>query len=157
MNAPSSAREALLVEALGDVAVLLDRIEKLGPVLVSTADAIVQATTKLEAQAASMEARMSTFAAHAQAQAVKHIARRTGELMHSAAETESRSMAAFARALLLTELNPALRSLAQSAQACAENGSKHAASGRTLWWAYAATAAGSSILTWALATLALAP
>ncbi|MBY0236189.1 MAG: hypothetical protein K2W93_14510 [Burkholderiaceae bacterium] len=157
MNAPSSAREALLVEALGDVAVLLDRIEKVGPVLASTADAIVLATTRLEAQAATMEARMATLAAHTQAQAVKHIARRTGELLHSAAEAESQSMAAFARALLHAELNPALRSLVQSAQACAANSGNLAGSGRTMWWACAATATGSSILTWALATLAQTP
>jgi hypothetical protein len=157
MNASSSAREALLVEALGDVAVLLDRIETLGPVLASTADAIVLATARLEAQAASMEARMTTLAAHAQAQAIKHIARRTNELMHSAAEGESRSMAAFARALLHAELNPALRSLVQAAQACAANCGKRPSSSRMMWLACAVTATGSSILTWALATLTQAP
>ena len=156
MNAPSSAREALLVEALGDVAILLDRIENLGAALASTADAIVLAATKLEAQAASMEARMTTLAAHAQAQTVKHIARRTTELMHSAAEAESRSMAAFARALLHTELSPVLRSLVQSAQACAANCDSHASSPHRMWWVCAATASGSSILTCALAFLVLA-
>lgn len=157
MKDPCSAREALIVEALGDVAVLLDRIEKVRPVLVSTADAIALAATKLEAQAASMEARMATLASHTQAQAVKHIARRTDELVHSAAEAESQSMAAFARALLHAELNPALRSLVQSAQACAANSGNRTGSGRTMWWACAATATGSSILTWALATLARTP
>jgi len=157
MNAPGSAREALLVEALGDLAVLLDRVEKAGPVLASTADAIVLAATKLEAQAVSMEARMTTLAAHAEAQAAKHIARRTTELMRSAAEAESRSMAAFARALVHTELNPVLRSLVQSAQACAANCDNNARSSRMMWWACAVTATGSSILTWALASLALAP
>lgn len=156
MNAPSSAREALLVEALGDVAVLLDRIENVGAVIASTTDAIALAASKLEAQAALMDARMARLAEHAQTQAVKHIARRTTELVHSAAEAESRSMAAFARALLHTELYPALRSLVQSAQACAANCDSHASSRHRMWWVCAATASGSSILTWALAFLVLA-
>lgn len=155
MKDPGLAREALIVEVLGDMAALLDRIEKLGPALASTTGAITLASTKLEAQAASMEARMATLAAHTQEQVVKHIARRTTELVRSAAEAESRSMAAFARALLHAELNPALRSLIQSAQACAANSGNRAGSGRTLWWACAVTATGSSIPTWALATLAL--
>lgn len=142
MSLPQTTREALVVEALGEVAVLLDRVEAVGDKMASAADALDRACARLEVQAAAASPRMTQLAEHAHGVAAKHIARSSLELMHSAAEAERRSMAAFARALFHSELNPALQGLRQAAHACATGHHQR----RVSRGACAATAAGSALL-----------
>lgn len=99
MSALQTGREALLAEALGDVADLLDRGEAVAATMRSAAEDLTNACTRLEAQAAAAEPRMIRLAEHTQSVAAKHIARSSHELMHEAADAECRSMASFARTL----------------------------------------------------------
>ena len=147
MNEPFTARDALVAEALGDIGVLLDRAEIVALEMRSAAEAVDRACDRLEAHAAAAEPRMAQLAEHAQGVAAKHIARSARETMHTAADDECRSMAAFARALFHSELNPALHSLLQAAKACAEN-RDHS---RISWWACTVSAAASVMLTGLLA------
>lgn len=153
MNQDHRAREALVAEALGDISELLDRVEALAPTLNSTCEAVTQASKQLEAQVAALESRMKRLAEHAQDVAVKHIAQRTRELMHAAAEAEHQSMAALARALFLSELNPSLQSLLRAANDCA----RYQSSPRINWWACALSAVASAILVGILAIQMLSP
>ncbi|MCC5617912.1 hypothetical protein LC605_23070 [Nostoc sp. CHAB 5836] len=146
MNAAQTAREALVLEALGDIAGLLDRVDALAAQLSATGDKVTQASERLQSQAAAMEPRMAQLAEHAQGVAAKHIARSTREILHSAAESERHSMAAFASALFHSELYPTLHSLQQAATACAERRGGLQVYG----WACAASALASAILSSAL-------
>lgn len=147
MNEPFTARDALVAEALGDIGVLLDRAEVVAERMASAAEAVNHACERIEALAAATPPRMAQLAEHAQGVAAKHIARSARETMRTAADAECRSMAAFARALFHSELNPALHSLLRAAKACAEN-RDHS---RISWWACTVSAAASVILTGLLA------
>lgn len=146
MGSPHTAREALIADALGEIAELLDRVEAVTGNLDAASEAATRACERLQAQAAALEPRMVQLAEHAKVHAVKHVAQRTRELMRDAADAERRSMAAFASALFHTELNPALHSLQQAAKACAENRRKSQVSGR----ACASWALASALLSGAL-------
>lgn len=143
MNSPQTTREALLVEALGEIGALLDRVEAVAQSLSSAAEAVDRTCQRLETQAAAAQPRMAQVAQHAQDVAAKYIARSSLELMHSAADAEFRSMAAFASALFKSELHPALESLRQSANASAASHRQRCAS----WGMCAAAATASALLT----------
>jgi uncharacterized protein (DUF885 family) len=145
----SNAREALIVEALGELAVLLDRAEAVVPALDAAAKAAVQASTGLAAQAGALDGSVASVIRDAKAQAIRHLARRTDELARTAAEAQSRSMKAAGQQLFREELLPAFQRLARSLD---DRGRKHR---WQTWWAHAATAAAASAATWSIATCVL--
>ncbi len=112
MNRPTTAREALIAEALGDVAQLVDRVEALAPAMDEARRALDHASAGLARQAETFERKMSALAENAQTQAVRHIARRTDALTRESMDTQSRAMAEAARALFAAEVFPALQHLA---------------------------------------------
>lgn len=112
MNRPTTAREALIVEALGDVAHLVGRVEALAPAMDEARRALDQASAGLARQAETFERKMSALAENAQTQAVRHIARRTDALTRDSMDTQARAMAEAARALFAAEVHPALQHLA---------------------------------------------
>lgn len=61
MNRPSTAKEALIAEALGDMATLLERIEKLGPVMDISHRQLVQISKDLIREVSMFETRMTDF------------------------------------------------------------------------------------------------
>jgi hypothetical protein len=150
MSGPSTAREALLIEALGDVAALLDRVEAVAPALDASRGALIQASTDLAGQVAAFESRMAAITENAKVQAVRHIARRTDEIARGSAETQTRAMEEAARMLFRTELGPALQRLALPLQHLADLAQRGARPWQH-WLTHAATAVGASALTWALA------
>lgn len=138
MTEPTSAREALLAEVIGEVAMLLKRVDALVPVLEATRTALVEASTKLDVHAAAAEGRIAAFTQASATHAVKHIARRTDEMARGAVEVQARAMEASARELFRREVTPALQRLGE----IAGNASHWAR-----WWAYAGTAALASVIT----------
>lgn len=149
MTPLQTAREALVVEALGEVTVLADRIEAASAQLSSVTAALAQTCERLEAQCTAADQHMLRLAEHARGVAAKHIANSSRSLMREAAEVECQALAAFSRALFHSELNPALSSLVQAAKACAES------QWRLNGWACATSAAVSAILTGALTSYLL--
>jgi hypothetical protein len=138
MSPPSSAREALIVELMGEVSALLDRVDALVLTLNTTCDAVNLASANLEARATQVEVRLASLTEAAKSQAVRHIARRTQELAQRLAENQTKAMHMAAQAAFRTELAPALGQL------------KPMLSVRNQWWSHAATAACSSLVTAAL-------
>ena len=147
MNPLSTAREALIVEAIGEVAALIDRVEALAPTLDANRQALIEASAELAGQAATLEHRMITMTENAKVQAVKHIARRTEEMTRSALDAQTRAMEDAARAIFRNEVGPALQRLITPLQRLADRGDR----AWELWLTHAATAAVASALTWALA------
>lgn len=150
MSSTGSAREALIAEALGEVAALLDRVEAVGPALDGSRLALIHASTELAGQVTAFESRMAGITENAKTQAVKHIARRTDEITRVSAEAQTRAMEEAARMLFRTEVGPALQRVAMPLQQLADLAHRGAHPWQH-WLTHAATAAVASAVTWALA------
>ncbi|WP_428424468.1 hypothetical protein [Methylibium sp.] len=148
MNRPSTAREALIVEAIGEVAALIDRVEAVARSMDAARQVLVQASAELASQVVAFESRMTAVTENAKVQAVRHIARRTDEVARSSLDTQTRAMEEAARALFRSEIGPTLQRLVMPLQHLADSG----AHPWERWLTHAATAAVASALTWALAT-----
>lgn len=146
MNRPSTAREALIVEAIGEVALLLDRIEALAPAMETTRKALSQSTTKLDAQLVAYERRMSEITETAKFNAVNHIAARTNELARNSQAEQTRAMQEAAQAIFRTEVNPTLQGLVMPLRHLAEK-LNHP---WERWLTHAATATVASAFTFVL-------
>ena len=147
MNRPSTAREALIVEAIGEVAALIDRVEAVVPAMAAARQSLVQASAELAGQVVAFESRMTALTANAKVQAVRHIARRTDEMARSSLDTQTRAMEEAARVLFRTEVGPTLQRLVMPLHHLAERVDHP----WERWLTHAATAAVASALTWALA------
>lgn len=150
MNTASSAREALIVETLGEMAALLDRVEAVAPALDASRLALINASTELAGQVTAFESRMVGITENAKAQAVKHIARRTDEIARVSADAQTRAMEEAARMLFRTEVGPALQRVAVPMQHLADLAHRGAHPWQH-WLTHAATAVVASGLTWAVA------
>ncbi len=107
MNRPSTAREALIVEAIGEVAALIDRVEALAPALDASRLALVQASADVAGQVVAFEKRMVAITENAKAQAIRHIARRTDELARSSLDAQTRAMEEAVRVVFRAEVGAA--------------------------------------------------
>jgi methionyl-tRNA synthetase len=147
VNRPSTAREALIVEALGDVAALIDRVEAATATMETTRQALVQATADLAAQALAFDNRMAAIAENAKRKAVQHIAQRTDELSRSTLAVQRQAFEVTAQELFRAEMESTLERvsvlLRQSAQRLDRSWQR--------WLTHAATATAASAVTWALA------
>jgi ABC-type transporter Mla subunit MlaD len=110
---PGNARELLIIEALGDITKLLDRVEAVASGLEAASQAVLRASTDLQSLAAGLDARMAMLVEASKTHVAKHIAQRTDEMTRSAADQHNRAMEALAKALFETELRAALRQLGQ--------------------------------------------
>ena len=150
MSGPSTAREAFIVETLGEVAALIDRVEAVAPALDASRLALINASTELAGQVAAFESRMASITVNAKVQAVKHIARRTDEIARGSLDAQTRAMEEAARMLFRTEVGSALQRVAMSLKHVADLAHRSARPWER-WLTHAATAAVASALTWALA------
>ena len=147
MNGPSTAREALIVEVIGEVAALLDRVEAVVPSMDAARQALVLARVELASEVVTFESRMNAIAENAKVQAVRHIAQRTDEVARGSLDAQTRAMEEAARALFKAEVGPALQRILIPMQQLAARGARPWEG----WLTHAATAALASAGTWALA------
>jgi NADPH:quinone reductase-like Zn-dependent oxidoreductase len=155
MSHPGTAREALIAEALGDVARLLDRVDALQASLQSNQAALVQAHAQLAQQLGVFEAGIAAVAESTKAQAVQHIARHTHELARESLARQTQAMTAAARAVFnaelgepLQRLTSALRLLVSQVQAAQRARRRWLLPAATV----AATSAATAAITWAVLT-----
>ena len=153
MTRPTTAREALIAEALSDMAQLVDRIEALAPAIDGARRALAQASADLARQADAFEARMNALTEGAKRKTLEHIVRRTNEVARQSLDAQSRAMADAAQALFRSELQPALQRLAMPLQGLM---AKLDRPWQTLLM-HAATAASASALTAAAVLYFLGP
>lgn len=152
MSHPSTAREALIVEAIGEVAALMDRVEALAPALDASRLALTNACAELAGQVTAFENRIAGITENAKVQAIRYIARRTDEMARSSLDTQTRAMEEAARTLFRSELGPALQRFIVPLQLLAERGARPF----ERWLMHAVTAVATSALTWAMAAWLLA-
>jgi hypothetical protein len=140
---PVSAREALLIEAIGEVVTLIASVDRLTPELREASREIDRASEGLRGSLAAFESQILTLTEKAKVQAVKHILARTDEAARRSIELQSRAMADAARAAFGADLGATVQRL-QSMQV---------RPGRRWeqWLTHAAAAATASAATWTLA------
>ena len=144
MNGPSTAREALIVEALGDVASLLDRIESLTTSMEASRLALTSTSVELDNRLKAFEGGIATLTQHVQARAIEHILKRTGKATTDSIEAQSRAMSAAARLAFSTQVDSNLARLNQSLRDALQRVDRP----WDLWLTHAATAAVSAAFTW---------
>jgi hypothetical protein len=145
MTPPSTTREALIIEALGEAAKLIRQVEALAPALDVSRQALADAHSGLAGQLATFEAQVATLTERAKVVAVKHILARTDEAARRSVDLQSRAMADAARVAFGAELGAALqrlKTLNESPERPWEQ-----------WLTHAAAAATASAATWTLAVL----
>ena len=148
MNRPTSAREALLVEALGDVALLLDRVESLTSSMELGRLALANASAELGDRLKAFETGMSSITQQSKARAVEHIVRRTGEATSLSIETQARAMNEAARIAFSAQVDSNLARLTTTLQRAIHRVDRP----WELWLTHVATAVTSAVMTWVVAS-----
>jgi septal ring factor EnvC (AmiA/AmiB activator) len=151
MNSPATVREALLVEAIGDVAKLLDRIEAVAPVVDKSSEALQGASESLREELADVERRMAALTEHAKSAVARHIATRADEAARRSIEHQSRAMADAARVAFGAEVGAMVKQL----QACVQQLVRQQQPRWEPWLTYGAAVLVSATATWGLAIYVL--
>ncbi len=144
MSGLATAREALIVEALGEVARVVDRVESLTSAMDEGRLALADANAELGERLKAFEAGMASVTQHVKARAVEHIVRRTTEATHLAIDAQTRAMNAAARQAFSAQVDANLARLTSSLQQAVQRVDR----AWDLWLTHAATAAVSAALTW---------
>ena len=111
MSDPVTAREALLIEAIGEVSNLIDSVDRLTPELQEMRCEIDRASTGLRESLAAFEAQVLALTEKSKVVAVKHILAHTQEAARQATVLHSRAMADAARVAFGAEVGAALQRL----------------------------------------------
>ena len=149
MNAPGSAREVLIAEAIGDLGRMIDRAQALQPEMAESRQALVDAHAQLTFQLAAFEAQVVTLTEKAKVQAVKHILARTDEAARRSIELQGRAMADAARVAFGAEVGATMQRLQSALQPLHERPDWR----WERWLTHAAAAATGSAATWTLAVM----
>lgn len=144
MNGPATAREALIVEALGEVALLLDRIESLTSSMEVGRLALANASAELDSRLKAFEARTTSVAQQVQVRAIEHIIKRTAKAASDSVESQARAMNAAARLAFSAQVDSNLARLTSLLQQTLHRVDRP----WDLWLTHAATAAASAAVTW---------
>ena len=148
MNGPTTAREALIVEALGEVALLIDRVEALTSSMEVGRLALSDASAQLSGRLNAFETRMASVTQQVQTRAIEHIVRRTGQAASDAIESQASAMRTAARLAFSGEVDSQVACLTRALQRASERADRpweH-------WLTYVATAVASAVVTWLVAS-----
>ncbi len=150
MTHPSTTREALIVEALGEAARLMRQVEALVPALDESRLKLAEAHSGLAGQLAAFEAQVLALAEKAKVETAKHILTRTDEVARHAVDAQAKAMANAGKQLFNSLVDPRLQQLARVIAHQVDR-IDHP---WERWWTHAATALASSAASCA-ATLAI--
>jgi hypothetical protein len=144
---PGSAREALIAEAIGELSLVLDRLDGLVPQLTVLQQELTDSGQRLTAQLADFEAQVMAITQTARTRLVNHVVGRTEDAARRARQENTKAFADAARKVLRQELDGVVRH---------ENW-RQARSGTgpqvTAWLTHAGAALAASVMTWAVLAL----
>lgn len=144
---PTTAREALIAEALGDIGHLLDRIEALLPAMDASRTALVETGTEFDQRLVAFQKQLAEDAQQTRARAVQHLTLHTNILTRTSIDDQTRAMTQAARKLFNDEVGPTLKQLTESLQRIIQRTDRV----WELWLTHAATAVTSAAIVGALA------
>lgn len=145
MNDPVSAREALLIEAIGEAAHLIESIRELTELVQQVGREFSHADTGLRDSLTTFESRVAAVTEYAKKQTSRYIAVQTDEATRRSIDQQSRAMADAARVAFGAQLGALMQRLQAMLQSQIESRRSRWVTGLT----YLATAAASSAATWA--------
>jgi len=146
MKPPSTTREALIVEALGEAGKLIRQVEALAPRLDESRQALSDAYSGLAVQLTAFEAQVLALSEKAKVQTVKHILARTDEAARRSVDLQARAMADAARVAFGAQLGVTLQRLESVVRPLIERRERP----WEVWLTHAAAAATASAATWML-------
>ena len=144
MSQPTSAREALIAEALGDVAFLLDRVDSLTSSMEVGRLALANASAELDSRLKAFVVGTAAVGQQVQAKAIEHIVRRTAKATTDATQMQAGAMTAAARLAFSAEVDSNLARLTRALHQVLHRVDRP----WDLWLTHAATAAVSAAFTW---------
>ena len=148
MTPPSTTREALIVEALGEAARLIRLVEALAPRLDESRQALADAHSGLADHLTAFEAQVLALSEKAKVQTVKHILARTDEAARRSVDLQARAMADAARVAFGGQLGATLQRLESVLQPLVKRQERR----WERWLIHVAAAATASAATWVLTT-----
>ena len=146
MSQPTNAREALLAEALGDVAHLLDRLESVAPALDEARGSLLEAADALRRRADAFDTNVAAVTQTAKIRVMQQIAIQTSDIARRSVADQTCAMTEAAQRIFDAQVNPALQRLTGSLQQVLKQLDRP----RDVWLLHAATAAVSSAVTLAV-------
>lgn len=120
MNRPSTAKEALIAEALGDLDLLLKRLEAVVPLVDSTRKTLIKSSETISREIATFAPHMKEFTDYAKIQTAKQIDRSVVEVTQRAKEAQLQSMQEAAREMFKKEVDPVVRQVLAQLQQIAQ-------------------------------------
>jgi hypothetical protein len=152
MADPSTLREALLADALGEVGELLRRIEEVSPRVNDAIEALTLTDSRLRASLVAYEKRMAVITENAKTRTLQHLADRTNEATRLTIDQQTRAMADAARLALGTEIGGTIQRLQTVLKPLLEQAERS----WERWLIYFAVACVSSSITWGVTFIVLA-
>jgi len=149
MTDPTTAREALIAEVIGDLAKLLGQAEALAPMLDEACRSLLQADEQLRKTLADFECRMATITESAKIRAMQHLALQIDKAATQSVQLQAQAMSRAARTAFDHALGDTLQHLLRR-----HLGPKVSSPPRHSfepWLTHLATLAAGSVLTWILA------
>ena len=141
----ATAREALIVEVIGDVAKLIDRVEALTPAMNASREKLAAVAIRLGGDLEPFKARLVQAVTQTENAAVEHVRRCTAQIAAESMRKQRQAMDDAARAIVEREIGPPLRQLASTLHTLVERT-------RRPQWATWATYAATGTLPTILAT-----
>jgi hypothetical protein len=121
MNRPTTAREALLAEALGELVQVTQRLEVLLPALERTRAALVKADAALLARFDALDGKAVALSETAKQRAMDDLTRHADAVARQTAVRQANAMSAAAGVIFTREFEPRLQRLAGSLQQLAQS------------------------------------
>lgn len=109
MSSSGTAREALLAEALGDIAKLMDRLDATVPALEQARQDLVRSNKDLAQEVAFFKTQLTQAIGVAKVESVNYINARADEVTRKLIAIQIRSMQAAGRELFRAEFEPAVK------------------------------------------------
>ncbi|RQO59365.1 hypothetical protein DBR47_12015 [Paucibacter sp. KBW04] len=155
MNPPSTAREALIVEMIGDMAALADRVEALIPELEKSRKSMADVNKKVCAEVKAIESRMDAIMGQVRIEISKDLTRQTSEAARKAIAIQNQAIEEAARTALGVEIRPTLQELLTPLRQLAYQVHEHQLLKQQWlrWLRHVATASTASALTWVAAAV----
>jgi GTPase involved in cell partitioning and DNA repair len=116
MNRPSTAKEALIAEALGDMDLLLKRLEAVVPLVDGTRKTLIKSSEMISREIATFAPHMKEFTDYAKIQTAKQIDRSVVEVTQRAKEAQLQAMQEAAREMFRKEVDPVVRQVSAQLQ-----------------------------------------
>ena len=107
MNSASTAREALIAEALGEVGALIDRLEALVPAVDELGQTAWRAYENLIDRINRFDNQVQNAINEAESEALRRILRHAEDITRQSLETQAMAMKTTVRELVRTEFDPA--------------------------------------------------